>query len=165
MIRFTLRLSLPILLVIAPLFTSACRSTGVEEPLFAQPAETGPPPRGRGVSGYNEPLDWQNGVGLRAVARGQILLISVKNLTDEPLYIEPEAFRLIMPEQRLYELQADREDLSGFLPRPVEPGEGELYSVGMPQALGDLTQYALVLNYPPRQVLLRTFIEPVATTH
>jgi hypothetical protein len=121
-----------------------------------------PPGRNEGISGYNEPLDWQNGIGVRAVARGDILMISVKNNTAGPVLVEPAAFRLITPDSRApYEMEPGRDDLSGFPPRRLEPGQSDLFTAQL-RGRDDLVDNALVFNYPPARVMLRVFVERVA---
>ncbi|MDK2972481.1 MAG: hypothetical protein PWP23_2236 [Candidatus Sumerlaeota bacterium] len=119
------------------------------------------PGRGQGMSGYNEPLDWQKGIGVRAVARGDVLMISVKNRTKTAILVEPEAFRLITPDHaKPYGFDRERDDLSGFVPRRLEPEQSDLFTVQL-REFDDLIGNAVVFNYPPAGVLMRVFVEPV----
>ncbi len=110
------------------------------------------------VSGYNEPVEFKSGIGLRAAASGSILTVSVRNRSMETMTLGPEAFRLVMPDG-LYAFNPDRDDLKGFPVRDIEPGSSALFTVGVAgrRALHDL---GLVLNYPPAGVLMQVLVEP-----
>lgn len=138
----------------------ACSRAGKtgESPQFAKPVDTGAPAEGQGVLGYNEPLHWEKGVGVRAVARGRILAISVANRTQTAIVVGPKEFRLLLPD-RQYAFDPARDDLAGFPVKELKPGQADVFTLGVP-GLGDLTGYALVFNYPPAEVLARVFVEP-----
>ena len=111
------------------------------------------------VSGYNEPTEAKNGVGLRAAAKDQILTISVRNDTLETLTLGPDAFRLVLPDG-LYAFDPERDDMKGFPIRDVEPASYGLFTVGV-AGRRDLAGFGVVLNYPPADVLMQVLVEPV----
>jgi hypothetical protein len=120
------------------------------------------PGRDAGISGYNEPLDWQAGIGVRAVANGDLLMISVRNNSPRPIAVEPEAFRLILPESReLRALDRTRDDLSGFAPRRIAPGGRELFTARLSR-IDELVGMPLVFQYPPENVRMRLVVESTA---
>lgn len=159
-VRWTLR-SLAILLLIPLLTGCSLIQSGdstykiKDEDVLAQPREVN-----AGGLSYREPLEFQNGIGLRAVAVQNRLAISVLNRSNEPVVIGPKMVRIVLPD-RTYAFEPERDDLRGFPILQIEPGESTVFSVQVSQ-LDELVDYGLVLNYPPRDILLRVFIEPAS---
>lgn len=110
------------------------------------------------VMGYNEPSRFEKGIGLRAVAKGRYLAISVRNRTESPITLGPKSFRLILPD-RQYAFDEKLDDLKGFPVVDVAPGETGLFTVGVGGLHDDLSNLGVVLNYPPAGVLLQVIAE------
>lgn len=130
------------------------------ELLLSQKPQQAIPGPGEGILGYNEPLVTQSEVGLRATTRGRLLAISVHNQSREPIIVGPEQFRILLPDRRQYAFTRDKNDLSGFPIKELEPGEHDVFTVaigGLPGVEG----LPLVFNYPPNDILLRVIIEPI----
>lgn len=138
---------------------------GKEEPsaaemLLSQKPEQSIPGPGQGILGYNEPLESQKSVGLRATTRGRLLAISVHNQSSEAIIVGPEQFRILLPDHRQYSFTKERNDLSGFPVKELESGQRDVFTVavgGLPSVDG----LPLVFNYPPAGILMRVQIEPV----
>ena len=130
--------------------------------------ENEPPEWGEGISGYNEPRDedFEKGVGFRAVANGRTLCISIRNRTPETLYIEPQSFGILLPqERRAYVFDAEQGDILGaFPPEPVQPGGYELFAVGVAGIQDGLVGKTVMFQYPPLEIRTTTEIEPVGVT-
>jgi hypothetical protein len=119
------------------------------------------PAYGQGIRGFNEPFpqNYQEGIGLRAVTWDRWLAISVRNIGADAIALEPEAFRLIMPDRTLYAIGQDRHRMSLFTPTQVGPGQNTALIARLPE-IDNLERLHVILNYPPRNVLLRVPIEP-----
>lgn len=120
-----------------------------------------PPPEGQGTFGYNEPLEtmWHNGVGLRAVSQDRAIAISVHNRSGAPVQLYPHQFRLLLPDRTLYQFIGDRNDLLWFPERPIPHGGREVFVVSVPD-LPQLVGLPVVFQYPPRNVRVKTMVEP-----
>lgn len=145
-----------------PLLLAACGGRGEPELFSPGQIRQSSAQAGRAVSGYNPPSQYEKGIGLRAAADVGTLLISVDNQSDQAVLIGPDMFRLITPDG-LYAFERGREDLSGFRIRTLQPGEHDVFVVRLPR-LSTLSEYALVMNYPPAELIQRVFIEPVGST-
>ncbi len=111
------------------------------------------------VSGYNEPVAFEKGIGLRAVAHSQVLAISVRNNSPEAITLGPKSFRLVTPDG-LYEFDPDHDDLKGFHVQDIEPGDSAIFTAGL-AGKRDLVDLGVALNYPPSGVLMQVFVEAV----
>ncbi len=119
------------------------------------------PAYGQGIRGFNEPFPtkYQNGIGMRAVTWDRWLAISIRNIGSDPITLEPQAFRLIMPDRTLYAIGQERHRMSLFAPTQVPPGHNTALIARLPE-IENLEQLSVILNYPPRNVLLPVPIEP-----
>lgn len=144
-------------LCILALAIVGCGGDKPKEPIFARPAEKGPPPPGQGVFGFNEPLTFEKGIGVRAVSDGKRLAVSVRNATEQELVLLPAQFR-ILHEHQQYALEVGRDDLSGFPPTKVAPGDKALVGMGIAR-LNDLKGLVLVYNNPAAGVRFPVPIE------
>lgn len=146
---------------------SSCASRNNDAETLLNPFEEmqGPyrPDYGEGVQGYNEPFDesYRRDIGMRAVTWDRWLAISIRNRGADSIYLEPEAFRLVMPDRTLYAIGQERHGMTLFTPTEVPAGDVTLLIARIPE-LDNLIQLSVILNYPPRDALVRCPIEPVA---
>lgn len=142
------------------LLSAACGGRGATEELLTPDDIRGGAAEGGGaVAGYNPPHEYERQIGVRAAAQENTLLVSVHNRRDEPIIVGPDMFRIITPDG-LYAFERGRDDLSGFGIRELAPGEGDVFIVRVPRHM-ELGGLAVVMNYPPAEVIQRVFIEPV----
>ena len=143
----------------ALLLSSACQR-GVSEKDIIAAYEKSPPTEMGIVPGYNEPTDFEKGVGLHAAGSGDLLFISVRNRGSDSITLGPAAFRILTPEG-LYKLGTEPDDLASFPAKTIKPNAKELFAARLAK-IEDIASQAVVLNYPPRdELLMRVFVEPV----
>lgn len=109
------------------------------------------------VLGYNQPQAAQFGVGLRAAAEGNRLTISVDNRSADPIIIGPKSFRLIS-QGELVPFEYGKADISMFPITTLNSGSHEFFLVTM-TGVETLLGTSVVLNYPPKEILLRVPVE------
>ena len=121
------------------LFGSACGSKSSDSDLFPNTLSElqGPyrPSYGEGVQGFNEPFEqsYRRGIGMRAVTWDRWLAISIRNRGGDSVYLEPEAFRLVMPDRTLYAIGQERHGMALFTPTEVPSGEVALLIARIPE--------------------------------
>jgi len=158
---------LPFVAVAIVVLANGCFGPKPSDIIASYQLDDSPPEFGQGIAGYNKPsLDAYNrGVGMRAVVSGRLLHISIDNQSTEPLYIEPRSFAILLSEVRKpYVFSAEQGDLLGAFPTDtLLPGGRNLYSVGVAAGVSNpISGRALVLQYPPLDLIHRVEIEPVS---
>ncbi len=155
-LRSTLCLLTSLLLVLS--LGTGCRRGPTDKDLLASYEQAQQPMEEPIVQGYNTPVVWSQNVGLRAVAKGGLLFLSVDNRSNQEITIGPKSFRLILPEGT-FAFEEPQCDLSGFPIRKLHPTSKELFTVRVSQ-FEDLADYSVVMQYPPTGLMIRVFIEP-----
>ncbi|MGF1572623.1 MAG: hypothetical protein ACFCU1_06080 [Sumerlaeia bacterium] len=150
------RLSLLGLVLLSGLF-AGCNGSGNDQVELASVVDPNQNGRATAVLGYNRPTEFQKGIGLRAASSGNQLVISVLNNSADQIILGPKSFRVLLPNE-MVPLDEGNLDLTFFPVRTINPGENTIFSVIIPR-FDSMTSYKLVMNYPPKQILLPVAIE------
>ncbi len=156
MLKHSLSLATTLVAVLGLALSIGCG--GKEADTTLAKAVESPEASQQAILGYNRPHKFVSGVGLRAAARENQLVISVLNTSDSPIVIGPESFRILTNDRRQIPLDNGTFDLSFFPIRTIQPGEFDIFTVVIPN-LKSLAGNRVVLNYPPKNVLLPVVIE------
>lgn len=117
------------------------------------------------VVGYNNPpmSQFQNEIGFHAACDGQDLYLSIANGSSAPIVLGPKAFRILY-DNRQYAFSEDKHDLTLFDITTIPAKSVHNFYVNVSD-IPNLSENFIVMNYPPKGVLLRVPIEQVTTDY
>jgi len=117
------------------------------------------------VVGYNNPPtnQFQNEIGFHAACDGQDLYLSIANGSSAPIVLGPKAFRILF-DDRQYAFSEDKHELTLFDITTIPAKSVHNFYVNVSD-VPELSEKYIVMNYPPKGVLMRVPIEQVTTDY